>query len=51
MESQINCHDDYDNNTVTPMVEDDDDDGDGLSDVNESGTGIYNGHPITEQTH
>ena len=35
--------DDYDNSTVTPMVEDDDDDGDGLSDLAETGTGIYNG--------
>ena len=35
--------DDYDNTTVTPMVEDLDDDGDGLSDLAETGTGIYNG--------
>ena len=35
--------DDYDNSTVTPMVEDDDDDGDGLSDLAETGTGVYNG--------
>ncbi|MGB2278293.1 MAG: putative Ig domain-containing protein [Candidatus Poseidoniaceae archaeon] len=34
---------DYDNTTVTPMVEDLDDDGDGLSDLVETGTGLYNG--------
>ena len=34
---------DYDNNTLTPMVEDLDDDGDGLSDLAETGTGVYNG--------
>ena len=34
---------DYDNTTVTPMVEDLDDDGDGLSDLVETGTGFYNG--------
>ncbi|MFL2967716.1 MAG: putative Ig domain-containing protein [Candidatus Poseidoniaceae archaeon] len=34
---------DYDNSTVTPMVEDLDDDGDGLSDLAETGTGVYNG--------
>ena len=34
---------DYDNSTFTPMVEDDDDDNDGLSDLAETGTGVYNG--------
>ena len=34
---------DYDDTTVTPMVEDLDDDGDGLSDLAETGTGVYNG--------
>ena len=34
---------DYDNSTVTPMVEDLDDDNDGLSDLVETGTGVYNG--------
>ena len=32
-----------DSNSVPPLVEDLDDDGDGLDDVNETNTGIYNG--------
>ena len=32
---------DGDSTSVPPLVEDEDDDGDGLDDVNETGTGIY----------
>ena len=32
-----------DSNSVPPLVEDLDDDGDGLDDVNETNTGVYNG--------